>query len=161
MSTKICVQEYSLSFIHNCPKLEAAQILTSKTNEWWGNYISCSRILHWNKTWIVDTHNKMNEFYRQVSERSQTQNSSNYMIPYIWSSKRAKCNQWWQKSGWLSHLQGGYKPGLDRNLFGGTKKGFRLFVVVCGFVCLFLVFWNRVSLFSPGWLQTCDSPSPW
>ena len=44
----------------------------------------------------------MDEFFRHVFERNQTQMNTNYMISFTWNSRIGETNLWWQELPYLN-----------------------------------------------------------
>lgn len=44
----------------------------------------------------------MDEFFRHVIERNQTQMNTNYMISFTWNSRIGETNLWWQELPYLN-----------------------------------------------------------
>ena len=69
------------------------------TEEWRNKRWHGCHVPNRDKEQTIDERHSVDEMWQNITphERSQTQKSSHYMIPFIWNSRIDKNNWWWKK----------------------------------------------------------------
>lgn len=108
------------SFFHSGPKLETTQINIYSLLY---RKINCGIGLHNKKEQAINTHNNVDEFQKKsitLSERTQTQKATYYVILFIWDAEKGKTRDRKQ----ISSCQG-LGMGMEKWLQWGMRELFK------------------------------------